>query len=79
MRTRAVKIREFHLQIGNLRNHYLFMDGLEVREITKELSNLMEEKTAALKAEEAVKRTACVSLIAPCAQCIYSTVRSLLY
>lgn len=47
---------EFYLQIGNLRNHYLFVDGQEVREVTKELRSLMEAKTAALKAEEEVKR-----------------------
>ena len=33
------------------------MDGEEAREVTKELKDLMETKTAALKAEEAVKRT----------------------
>ena len=45
------------MQIGNLRNHYLFVDGEEAREVTKELKDLMETKTTALKAEEAVKRT----------------------
>ena len=52
---------EFLFQIGNLRNHYLFMDGNEAREVTKELSDLMQEKTAALKAEEAVRRHWCTA------------------
>ena len=35
------------------------MDGEEAREVTKELKDLMETKTTALKAEEAVNVPCC--------------------
>ena len=42
------------IQIGNQRNYYLFMDGEELREVTKDLSELMITKTGTLKAEQKV-------------------------
>jgi furin len=41
-------------QIGNQRNYYLFMDGEELGEVTKDLSELMITKTGKLKAEQKV-------------------------
>ena len=37
------------------------MDGNEAREVTKELRGLMREKTAALKAEEVVRKHYCAA------------------
>ena len=44
----------FLFKIGNLQHYYLFMHGEEARAVTKDLSDLMATKTAALKEEESV-------------------------
>ena len=42
------------LQIGNQRNYYLFMDGEELREVTKDVNDLMITTTGTLQAEQTV-------------------------
>ena len=47
-------LKSVFLQIGNQQHYYLFMEGETARMVTKDLTDIMATKTAALKSEQKV-------------------------